>query len=453
MATINSHKDKLGFFIADHIGVGLFRYNITTGKIELFNTALVKMLGFRTKNEIAHLSLVNIFKIAKEAKDFLKNIQENKRINFYEVQLKRKDGKYFWSAVTATLIKFKNTLYVEGMIEDITKHKQYEDRLDLERQLFQNLLDNIPDAVYFKDRKNRVVRVNKFYAQGFKMKKEEIIGKTDFDFFSRKQAQQMFKDDNYVLSTGKPIVGKIEKTLLPNKTWNKVITTKIAMHDRKGKIIGTMGITRDITNISRIEEEKLEMVTNAVMALSRALEMKDPYTYGHANRVSFIAEKMAKELKWPEGDVLGIKMSAQLHDIGKIAVPSEILAKPGLLSELEYNVVKEHVQKCYDIIKDIKYPFPLAETIYQHHERLDGSGYPKGLTKREIIPQARLLAVCDVLEAMTFHRPYRAALGVKRALEELENGKDRKYDGKLVKVVYKLLKKNKGNPFWLNSSN
>jgi len=453
MSEIKSHKDKLGFFIADHIGVGLFRYNLTSGKIELFNAALAKMLGFKSKREISQLPFKNIFKIENDAGDFLEKIKKNKNMNFYEVQLKRKDGKHFWSAITATLIEFKNKFYIEGMVEDITKHKQYEDRLDFERQLFQSLLDNIPDAVYFKDRNNRVVRVNKFYAQGFKMSKEGVIGKTDFDFFPRKQAQQMFKDDNYILNTGKPIVGKIENTLLPNGTWNTVITTKIPMHDKKGKIIGTMGITRDITNISRIEEEKLEMVSNAVMALARALEMKDPYTYGHANRVSLIAEKIAKELKWPEEEVLGIKMSAQLHDIGKIAVPSEILVKPGTLSELEYNVVKEHVQKCYDIIKDIKYPFPLAETIYQHHERLDGSGYPKGLTWKEIIPQARLLAICDVLEAMTFHRPYRAALGVKCALEELEKGKDRKYDGKLIKVVYRLLKKNKGNPFWATSSN
>jgi len=450
---IRNEEEKLGFFIADHIGVGLFRNNLSTGRIELFNKAFVKMFGFGNKNKTKGIVFGKLFRTARKSEEFLNKVRRKKHVNFYEVQLKKSTGGYFWAAITASLIKFKNVFYIEGMIEDISKHKQYEDKLEFERQLFQQLLDTIPDAIYFKDRCNRIIRVNKFYAQGFKMSQEKIIGKTDFDFFPRQQAQLMFRDDNYVLRTGKPIVGKLEKTLLPNGTWNRVVTTKIPMYDRKGKIIGTMGITRDITNISRIEEEKLEMVTNAVMALSRALEVKDPYTFGHANRVGIIAERIARELNWSDDEILGIKISAQLHDIGKIAVPSEILTKPGFLSELEYKVVQEHVQKCYDIVKDIKYPFPLAETIYQHHERLDGSGYPRRLTDKKIIPQARLLAICDVLEAMTFHRPYRQALGIVNALEELKQGADKKYDGKLVKIVIKLIKKDNGNIFWLNSSN
>lgn len=446
------YQKRLNFFITDHIGVGLFRYNLKKSKMELFNRGLVKILGYQRKEELAGRDLKSLFRKTKEAEVFINKVIKEKKINFYETQFKNKQG-FLWVGITAILVRDKNKLYIEGMVEDISLHRKYEEELDFQRSLFESVLDNIPDAVYFKDKKNRLVRVNKFYAQGFKMSKEELIGKTDFDFFPYEQARQMFEDDNFVLTTGRPIVGKIEKTLLPDGTWNRVVTTKIPLYNRKGKIIGTMGITRDITRFSNIEEEKIEIVTKAIMALAKALEMKDPYTFGHANRVSLIVEKIAQELKWSEEEILGIKMAAQLHDLGKIAIPSEILAKPGELSELEYRVVQEHVQKCYDIIKDIRYPFPLAETIYQHHERLDGSGYPQGLLQKKIIPEARILAVSDVLEAMTFHRPYREALGIEKALEELQRGANKKYDRKIVDIVLRLIRRNKGRPFWLTFSN
>ena len=259
----------------------------------------------------------------------------------------------------------------------------------------------------------------------------------------------MFADDTHVLKTGNPIIGKIERTLLPNGTHNCVTTTKIPVRDKKGKIIGTMGITRDITAYDQFEQSRLNMVVSSLKVLDKVLEIRDPYTFGHTRRVSMIAERIAKELGWDENKILELRMSAELHDVGKILVPLEILNKPGKLSELELRMIQEHVKKCYEMLKPHSFPFPLPEAIYQHHERLNGNGYPRGLSGDKIIPEARILAISDVLEAMTFHRPYRAALGLNKAMKELKEHAGSKYDAKIVNAAIKILEENNYEPFWL----
>lgn len=330
-------------------------------------------------------------------------------------------------------------------------YKELKKTLSFERDLLQSLLDNIPDAIYFKDDKNRIVRVNRFYAEGFKLSPEDIIGKTDFDFFPKDQAQKMFDDDTYILKTGKPIIGKIERTLLPNGTYNCVTTTKIPIKNKKGRVIGTMGVTRDITAYDNTERTNLDMIINSLKVLDKILETKDPYTFGHTRRVAIIAERIAKELSWEENRILELKMSAELHDIGKILIPLEILNKPGKLSELEYKMVQEHVKQSYDMLKPYSFPSQLPEAIYQHHERLDGKGYPRGLVADKILPEAKILAICDVLESMISHRPYRQALGMDATLQELRENAGSKYDKDVVDVVLRIINENNQKPFWLNS--
>jgi HD-GYP domain-containing protein (c-di-GMP phosphodiesterase class II) len=192
------------------------------------------------------------------------------------------------------------------------------------------------------------------------------------------------------------------------------------------------------------------MLINALTVLGKALEMRDPYTSTHNQNVANISEKIARVLGWDENRILGIKLAGQLHDLGKISIPLDILNKPGKLSDIEYSLIKEHVSKCYDLIKDIEFPFSLAETIYQHHERLDGSGYPRELKEDKIILEARILAISDVLESMTSYRPYREALGLDKAMAELESGKGSKYDSYVVDVVFNIIKSNAGKVFWTN---
>lgn len=439
----------LNISTADSLGIGLFKFSLLPQeRFLIVNSALSHMLGFSSKLELKKEKLANLFSDLSSRDEFFQKIRRCGKVNFFETRFKSKSGKSLWVAVTCSLVSGNREEYIEGIIENISVHKEMEENLALERDLLQGLLDNLPDAMYFKDCNNKIIKVNKFYAKGVGLNPDEIVGKTDFDFFPAEQAKKMQNDDNYVLSTGKPIVGKIERTLLPDGTWNQVITTKIPMYDRLGKVIGTMGITRDMTAYANLERERLSMVISTLTILGKALQLRDPYTFSHTRQVASIAEIIGRELNWDENRLLGIRLAGELHDLGKISIPLDILNKPGKLSDLEYCLIKEHSKNCYDLIKDIDFPFPLSEAIYQHHERLDGSGYPRKLKGDDILFEARILAVSDVLESMTGHRPYREALGIANACKELERGSGIQYDSKIVDIALDLARKSGQKIFW-----
>lgn len=185
--------------------------------------------------------------------------------------------------------------------------------------------------------------------------------------------------------------------------------------------------------------EKLKKTVQAtVMALTSALEMRDPYTVGHQKRVTDLACAIAKEIGFSDEKIEGMRIIGLLHDIGKIAVPAEILAKPGKIGEHEFNIIKTHAEAGYNILKEIDFPCDVAKVVVQHHERLNGSGYPKGLSGSEIVIEARILAVADVVEAMSSHRPYRPGLGTEAALREITEKKGILYDPGVMDICVKL---------------
>jgi HD-GYP domain-containing protein (c-di-GMP phosphodiesterase class II) len=174
---------------------------------------------------------------------------------------------------------------------------------------------------------------------------------------------------------------------------------------------------------------------DALIALS---DKRDPYTGGHQKRVALISSKIARELNLSEDRIEGLYVTSLLHDLGKICVPLSLLSKPGKLSEHEYGVIQGHSMEAFDILKNIEFPWPVAQIILQHHEREDGSGYPNRFKSGQILLEAKILAVADVLEAMSTHRPYRTAPGLKKAIKEIEHNKEKLYDKKVVKVCLKL---------------
>ena len=182
----------------------------------------------------------------------------------------------------------------------------------------------------------------------------------------------------------------------------------------------------------------LRSMEDSIKAIAATVEARDPYTSGHQSRVSQLAVAISKEMGLPDETINGIGLAASVHDLGKISVPAEILSKPGGLTEVEFMLVKQHVQRGYDILKDIEFPWPLATNVWQHHERLDGSGYPQGLKGDQIMLGSRILAVADVVEAMASHRPYRPALGIEAALEEIELHRGTLYDQDVVDACIKL---------------
>lgn len=176
----------------------------------------------------------------------------------------------------------------------------------------------------------------------------------------------------------------------------------------------------------------------SVQAIALAVEMRDPYTSGHQNRVADLACAIACELGLPQDRVYGLQMASLIHDLGKLTIPGEILCKPGRLSVPEYAMIQTHVQSGYDILKKIDFPWPLADIVIQHHERLDGSGYPRGLSGDEILLEARILSVSDVFETIGSHRPYRPSLGIQKAFNELTENSGRLYDEDVVAACLKL---------------
>ena len=191
----------------------------------------------------------------------------------------------------------------------------------------------------------------------------------------------------------------------------------------------------------RESEKKLRNgLLDSITAVAATVEMRDPYTAGHQRRVAQLAIAIAKWLQLPAEQVQGVHLASVVHDVGKIRVPAEILSKPGRLSELEFRIIKEHPQNGHEILKSIDFPWPIAEIVLQHHERLDGSGYPRALKGDQILLDARIIAVSDVVEAMVSHRPYRAGLGVDAALEEITRHRGKLYDPSVVDACLALFR-------------
>ncbi len=220
------------------------------------------------------------------------------------------------------------------------------------------------------------------------------------------KAVQLIKDGavDYIL--------KDRMARLPDAVKSAVETARLAAERRESNI-----------KLAESERKLKSSLLDFVGSLASIVGLRDPYTAGHQCRVAELAVAMAKEMGLSEFQIEGIHLGSMIHDIGKIQIPAEILSKPGRLSDLEYQIVKQHVMAGYEIMKNGEFPWPIAQMILQHHERLDGSGYPHGLKGDEIILEARILSVADVVEAISSHRPYRAALGIEVAIKEITNGR------------------------------
>jgi putative nucleotidyltransferase with HDIG domain len=203
---------------------------------------------------------------------------------------------------------------------------------------------------------------------------------------------------------------------------------------------GSVYVFRDITRRKESEDRLRRALEGMVEAMSVTIEMRDPYTAGHQRRVSRLSVAIAREMGTPEAQIEGIRMAGDIHDIGKIYVPAEILSKPGKLTEIEFTIIKTHPQVGYDILKNVEFPWPIADIVAQHHERLDGRGYPAGLKGDAILLEARIIIVADVVEAMSSHRPYRPAHGIDRALAEITLNKGVLYDTAVVEACLRLFK-------------
>jgi len=208
--------------------------------------------------------------------------------------------------------------------------------------------------------------------------------------------------------------------------------------DEVGKPVRMVGSTTDVTERKQAEERLHQTLQGIIEALGQITEVRDPYTAGHQKRVTQLSVAIAKEMELSDEQIEGIHVSGLLHDIGKMSIPAEILTKPVQLSEPERALLKDHPKVAYDILKTVDFPWPIDQIVLQHHERMDGSGYPQGLKGKEIMLEARILAVADVIDAMASHRPYRPAFGIDKALEEISDNKGVLYDPGVAETCLRL---------------
>jgi putative nucleotidyltransferase with HDIG domain len=248
------------------------------------------------------------------------------------------------------------------------------------------------------------------------------------------------------IRTGVPYDEEMEMTTARGRRiWVRTIGE--AIRNGSGTIVRLQGALQDITDRKQAEAalqisyEKLrKTIGAAIRTLAATVEMRDPYTAGHQQRVANLARLIAREMSMDSDRILGMSLAALVHDLGKIAVPAEILSKPTKLTDIEFSIIHQHSQTAYDILKDMEFPWPVAEIIYQHHESLDGTGYPRALKGEEILTEAKIITVADVVEAISFHRPYRAGLGMETALEEIEKNRGIRYDPAAVDACLRLFR-------------
>ncbi len=203
---------------------------------------------------------------------------------------------------------------------------------------------------------------------------------------------------------------------------------------------GRVWYFRDTASGTQALEKLRKSFAGTIRIISLIIKARDPYTAGHQKRVSALARAIAQEMDFPKGRIDDIRMAGSVHDIGKISVPAEILSKPTTLTDIEFNLIKAHSQAGYDILKDADLPSLVVEMVFQHHERLDGSGYPRGLKDGQILPEAQIICVADVVEAIASHRPYRSALGIEIALNEIKNNKGILYDAEVADTCVRVFK-------------
>lgn len=329
--------------------------------------------------------------------------------------------------------------------EDISRYKLAKEAREEIEKKYVDLLDGIEDGYFEVDLAGNMTFFNESSCNIFGYPRRDFMGINNRDYTEPHVAREIYIHFNEIYQTGIP-KKIIDYEIIKKDGSRRILSISASLiKDSTGKRTGFRGIARDITEFKQAEEklnksfeDLRKSLGGTIRVLMRMVEARDPYTAGHQKNVSDLARSIAMELKLPEEQVDGIRMAGLIHDLGKIQIPAEILSKPGRLTQIEFELIKSHSQIGSNILRDIEFPWPLSDIILQHHERIDGSGYPRGLKGDDILIEAKIIAIADVVEAMMTHRPYRAALGLKIALDEIEKNKGNHFDPETADICIKL---------------
>lgn len=349
------------------------------------------------------------------------------------------DGEFFLVCSYAISAARGGRLFIR-LLENTTERRALMEM----RKRFEFIADASADFMTLINRHYHYEAANRAFQQARNKSHEAIIGMSVGQIWGRELFESEIR--GYLDACfGGEVVHYETALAVHGKEMCEYEISMYPYRDHSGEITAAVVISHEITDRKQAERVIIESrqqlqksLEGTIQAIAAAEEVRDPYTAGHQYRVAELACAIAQEMGLPPQQILGIRMGGKIHDIGKINLPAEILSKPTRLSELEFSMIKGHSQIGYDILKDIDFPWPVADIVRQHHERVDGSGYPQGLKAEEICLEARIVAVADVVEAMSNHRPYRAGLGIDKALDEIKRGSGSLYDGEVASACQRL---------------
>ena len=317
------------------------------------------------------------------------------------------------------------------------------DSLLRESEYYYRALASGGDSLVLLDRDCRYLFANEAYLDRFSSLRGSVIGRKYEELHDQENSRIFADAVKNVYDTG----NTYHDEWLGTRSARYWLRTFSSVKDSEGIISAVIVAMKDISGRKKAEEQlqhTLVRLRNAVgttiQVMASAVEARDPYTAGHQIRSADLSRAIASEMGLPQDKIEGIRIAASIHDIGKLSIPAEILSKPIKLSDLEFSLIKKHAQGGFEMLKDVESPWPLAEIVYQHHERMDGSGYPRNLKGEEICMEARILTVADVVEAMASHRPYRPGLGIDAALNEIEKNRGIFYDNVVADACLRLFR-------------
>lgn len=354
----------------------------------------------------------------------------------YEFRFLTKKGDIRWVEITAVGIEWDGRPATLNYVTDITERI----KAQKEKEELLRVIENSQNEIYiFNPESLKFTYVNRAALSNTGYSAEEIMNLTPLDLkpeFDRASFQSLLQP---LLYGGKN--KQIFETYHLRKDGSTYPVEAHLQMVEIGEKKSFLAIILDISERKEAQKNLEKTLHGIIKAVARTAEVRDPYTAGHQEKVADLAEAIAREMNLEASRVQAVRLASMIHDLGKIAVPPEILNKPGRLTPVEMELIKTHSTVGYEILKDIEFPWPLAEIVYQHHEKMDGSGYPRGLKGEEILLEARIISVADVVEAISSHRPYRPSLGLDKALEEIKNNSGILYDERVVKHCVELIEK------------
>lgn len=444
VAGMNGEEDTLLHWLSiENANDGIYVVDLQ-GQVLHVNRAFCEMLGY-TRQQLERLNVrewdaaFNPERLHAE----LDELTDQRKV--IGTSYRRKDGRFIEVEVAVAVSYVGANAVVHCACRDVTAERRTREALSESERRFNSLIRQSIAGVYIIQ-DGELVYVNKRLAGMFGYTSEsELSGRKVQELVAESWRSQILDNIEQRLA------GSCHRTRLQFLARRRdgsefEVTADGAVSTYNGRP-ALVGLIDEITDRQKTADtlkayvSKLELaVLGTVQVASSMVEMRDPYTAGHERKVGEIAAAVGRKMKLGDHAIEGLRIIGQVHDIGKIGIPAEILSKPGRLSHSEMELVREHSQKGYDILRNVEYPWPVADAVLQHHERMNGTGYPRGLRGDEILVEARIMAVADTLEAMSAHRPYRAGLGMDAALREIERGSGSEYDAATASACLELFR-------------